>query len=250
MVLAVDSRSCFALYFPWLKNILYCCCRFSILYATRLVSSTAHARIFKKYFEKSWVWCTIPWQLILISTKWKMFWKGRETLHHSSVPTQVRIKRHHSCQRRRNQGNQERKLLDKKECLFSKLNGICTTQGIPSISHFIFKSFQCRKCWCECKIHCYYEQFYTQQPLCENIRFQIYSKEDYFGDLSSTFIDLHVVVKKFDNKVSSLTYGISYENCVLHNLFRQISVYINGTLVSTSNNLSNYTSYIQFCWWH
>jgi hypothetical protein len=40
--------------------------------------------------------------------------------------------------------------------------------------------------------------------------------------------------------------GIFYENCILRNLFRQISVYINGTLVSTSNNLSNYKSHTQF----
>jgi hypothetical protein len=95
--------------------------------------------------------------------------------------------------------------------------------------------------------HGYYEQFYPQQPLSENIHFQIYSNEDYFIDLSSTFIDLKVVVrKKSDNSPPSNVDGLSYENGILHNLFKQICVYINGTLVSTSNNLSNYASYIQF----
>ena len=94
--------------------------------------------------------------------------------------------------------------------------------------------------------HGYYEQFYPQQPLSENVHFQIYSNEDYFIDLNSTFIDLNVIVKKSNNEKPGATEGLSYENCVLHNLFRQISVYINGTLVSTSNNLSNYASYIQF----
>ena len=65
-------------------------------------------------------------------------------------------------------------------------------------------------------------------------------------DMSSTFIDLNVVVKKSDNEMPSLTDGISHENCVLHNLNLQISVYVNRTLVSTSSNLSNYTSNIQF----
>jgi len=93
----------------------------------------------------------------------------------------------------------------------------------------------------------YYEQFHPQQPLSENIHFQIFSNEDYFIDLSSTFIDLNVVVKKkSDNTTPNAGDGLSYENCILHNLFKQINVFINGTLVSTSNNLSNYASYIQF----
>ena len=48
--------------------------------------------------------------------------------------------------------------------------------------------------------HGYYEQFYPQQPLSENVHFQIYSNEDYFIDLNSTFIDLNVIVKKSNNK--------------------------------------------------
>ena len=92
----------------------------------------------------------------------------------------------------------------------------------------------------------YYEQFYPQQPLSENIHFQIYSNEDYFMGLSFKFIDLHVIVKKSDNRMPSLTDDISFENYILHNLFQQISIYINGTLVSTNDNLSNYTNYIQF----
>ena len=39
---------------------------------------------------------------------------------------------------------------------------------------------------------------------------------------------------------------LSYENCVLHSLFRQTSFYINRTFVSASNNLSNYASYLHF----
>ena len=94
--------------------------------------------------------------------------------------------------------------------------------------------------------HGYYEQFCPQQPLSENMHFQICSSEGYFIDLNSTFIDLHLIVQKTTNEEPRVTVGISCENCVLHNLFRQISVYIIGTLVSTINNLLNYTSYIQF----
>ena len=43
--------------------------------------------------------------------------------------------------------------------------------------------------------HGYYEQFYPQQPLSENLHFQIYSSEDYSIDLTSKIIDLHVMVK-------------------------------------------------------
>ena len=46
----------------------------------------------------------------------------------------------------------------------------------------------------------------------------------------------------------SHTDRISYENCGLHNLFRQICVYINGTFVSTSNNLSIYRGTNISCW--
>ena len=65
-------------------------------------------------------------------------------------------------------------------------------------------------------------------------------------DLSSTFTHLLVIVKKFDNEIHSLIDGISYENCLWHILFCQISVYINATLVSTINNFSNYASYVLF----
>ena len=60
----------------------------------------------------------------------------------------------------------------------------------------------------------YYDQCYPKQPP-ENIHFQIYSNEDYFADMSSTFKDLHVVFKKYDSETPSLTDKIFYENCVL-----------------------------------
>jgi len=44
--------------------------------------------------------------------------------------------------------------------------------------------------------HGYFERFYPQEPLSDNFHFQIYSSEDYFIDLNSTFIDLHGTVKK------------------------------------------------------
>ena len=61
----------------------------------------------------------------------------------------------------------------------------------------------------------------------------------------STFIDLHVIAEKSNIKKPTEPKELFIENFVLHNLLRQISVYINGTLVSTSNNLSNYAGYIQ-----
>ena len=67
--------------------------------------------------------------------------------------------------------------------------------------------------------HGYCEQIYPKEPLSETIHFQIYSNEDYFVDMSSTFIDLHVVVKKSDNEMPILTDGIPYENFELHNFF-------------------------------
>ena len=94
--------------------------------------------------------------------------------------------------------------------------------------------------------HSCYEQFYPQQLLSENIHLKIYSNEGYLMDLSSTFTHLLVIVKKFDNEIHCLIDGISYENCLWHILFCQISVYINATLVSTINNFSNYGSYVLF----
>ena len=63
--------------------------------------------------------------------------------------------------------------------------------------------------------HGYCEQIYPKEPLSETIHFQIYSNEDYFADMSSTFKDLHVVFKKYDSEMPSLTDKIFYENCVL-----------------------------------
>ena len=47
----------------------------------------------------------------------------------------------------------------------------------------------------------YYEQFYPQKLLSENLHFQIYSSEGCFMDLTSTFIGLRV--KKSNSEKSS-----------------------------------------------
>jgi hypothetical protein len=65
----------------------------------------------------------------------------------------------------------------------------------------------------------HFEQFYPQQTLFENIHFQIYSNEDYFIDLTSIFIDLKAIVKKFNNDKPSAADGLSYEKCILYILF-------------------------------
>ena len=57
---------------------------------------------------------------------------------------------------------------------------------------------------------------------------------------------MNAIVKNLKIKKPSAAEGLSYDNFVLHYLFRQISVYINGKLVSSSNNLSNYPIYKQF----
>ena len=57
--------------------------------------------------------------------------------------------------------------------------------------------------------HGYHEQFYPQKPLSENVCFQICSREDHFIDLTSTFMDLHVVVKKFNTENPSAAEGLS-----------------------------------------
>ena len=92
----------------------------------------------------------------------------------------------------------------------------------------------------------YCDQFYLQQLLSENVHFQIFSSEDYFIYLTSTPVDLLGIVKISNNEKPSAVEGLSNEVCVLHSLFRQISIYINRTLVSTSRNLSNYASYMWF----
>jgi len=51
------------------------------------------------------------------------------------------------------------------------------------------------------------------------------------------------MVKQSNYEKLSAAEGLSYENYVLHNLFRQMSFYTNGTLVSTSNDISSYASY-------
>jgi len=60
--------------------------------------------------------------------------------------------------------------------------------------------------------------------------FQIFSSEVCFIDLTSTFIDLHVVVEKSNNQKPSAFEGLSYEKCELLNLFRLINAYINRKL--------------------
>jgi len=170
--------------------------------------------------------------------------KRSKTLHRSSVSTQVRSKRPHSCQRRRR--NQRRKLLDQKGYLFVGWNGISITQGFPSINPFIFKSIQCIKSRCECKTWMLWRILAKKTALWKDSSSNLFRCYfDYFVDMSSTYIDLHLVDKKSYNEMPSFTDGISYENYGLHNLFRQISVYINGTLMSTSNNLSNCVRDIQ-----
>jgi hypothetical protein len=71
--------------------------------------------------------------------------------------------------------------------------------------------------------HGYYEQFHPQPPLSENLYLQIFSGEDFFIVLSSTFIDLNIVVKKkSDNQTPIATDGLSYKNCILHNLLKKL----------------------------
>ena len=60
--------------------------------------------------------------------------------------------------------------------------------------------------------HGYYEQFYPEQLLSENIYFQIYSNEDYFIDFSSTFTDLHMILKNttMKNQVQPKDYPVKF----------------------------------------
>ena len=57
----------------------------------------------------------------------------------------------------------------------------------------------------------YYEQFYLQQPLAENVHFQIYTSENYFIDLTSTLIDLRMIVKKYIEEKPTIAEGWRYE---------------------------------------
>ena len=65
--------------------------------------------------------------------------------------------------------------------------------------------------------HGYYGQFYPQQPLSENVHFPIYYSEDYFIDLNSRFIDLHVIFQKSnnENKVHSRDYPRKIVYCTI-----------------------------------
>ena len=117
--------------------------KYVVLAAVDCASSTPHdwdsGKDFKKVISED-----------LRSGAWSLRGRLKSTLHHLSVSTQVRNERHYSCQRRRNQRNQGRKF-------FLDWNGISTTQGIPSIYHFIQKSIQCRNIDVSVK-NCYYEQ--------------------------------------------------------------------------------------------
>jgi len=78
---------------------------------------------------------------------------------------------------------------------------------------------------------------HNKHSLSENIHLRTYSLEDNFIDLSSTFIDLKVVVrKKSDNQTPTVADALSEERYILHNLFTQTCLYINGMLVRTSLN--------------
>ena len=80
----------------------------------------------------------------------------------------------------------------------------------------------------------------------KKIHFQIHSNEYYFKTYYSIYFIRGFWRKQSDNLTPASTDGLSCGNCALHNSFRQTFVYINGPLVSTSNNLSNYASDIQF----
>ena len=93
-------------------------------------------------------------------------------------------------------------------------DGISTTLRISSFSQLISKSFNVENADVSVK-HGYYEQFYVQ----------IYSSEDYLIDLTSTFINLHNIAKEPNYEKRNAAKGLSYENCVLHNLLRQLSLH-------------------------
>ena len=57
----------------------------------------------------------------------------------------------------------------------------------------------------------YYEQFYPQKPMSENVHYQTYSSNNYFIDLTATFLDLHTIVKKSNNEKPNAAWGFSYQ---------------------------------------
>ena len=139
--------------------------------------------------------------------------------------------------------SQGKKLLDWKQISFSRLKKtyLPHKESYPTVTSSL-NLFNAESVCVSVK-QVYYDKFYPQLPLSENIHFQIYSNEEYFLVISSRFIDLKFAMRKnSDNQTPTATDGLSNENCVLNNSFRQTCVYINQTWVTTINNLSNYAS--------
>ena len=239
IVLAGGLLSCFTLHHPWQKSILLRLPRIlhpphcTILGLLKMLQKVSQVQ--QQYLRSS-VRSLGDW---LKSRQSENGLKRSKTPHQSPVSTQVTIYRNRCCQRRKRY--REEKLLDKKRIFFLDLKDISIPQEISSHSHPISKSFQLRKCRCHCKTLL----FWTILPATATFRKHTLSNLFQWTKLRRFLMHIFnlkfIVRKRSDDQTLITTEGLFYENCILHNLFRHISVH-KWNIVSTSNNLSNYAS--------
>ena len=78
-----------------------------------------------------------------------------------------------------------------------------------------------------------------------SIEFDIPSSEYTYLDLSRSYLQLKVRIVSPDGIKYNDDRNIGPVNLLLHSLFSQVDIYLNSQLVSTSNNLYAYKSYLQ-----
>ena len=125
--------------------------------------------------------------MIEITTKQKRFNKGKNIIHQSQfrpkAPENIALVREEKETKSKN-------FSIEKAFLFLEMTYLPQKECHPSVNSSL-NLFNVENVDASVK-HCC---SFSQQPLSENIHFHIYSSEDYFIDLTSTFKDFHVTVK-------------------------------------------------------
>ena len=95
--------------------------------------------------------------------------------------------------------------------------------------------------------HGHYEEKYPISKLSDEgaIEFSISNSGEHFLDLANSFLYLKIQILKGSGANLSSSDSVAPINNIVSSLFSQIDVTLNGTLVSTSNNLHAYQSYLE-----
>ena len=127
----------------------------------------------------------------------------------------------------------------KKGILFLDWNDVFTTKLISYHSRLISKYFQCWRCICPCKTLLLWTILSKTTTLWEHTFSNLFKFRLFHRLIIHIYWLKSCREETSDNQNPTTIDGLSCENCILRNLFRKIYVYMNATLVSTRDNLSN-----------